>query len=519
MFNGKDSLICIHLQSICDGYSYCPLDDDEFLCALEGDPCLRGCTCYQFAMMCRNMSINHHILNYLPYICYQFLFLDDVVLSVLYNRLAMVVYLMYNSIQDICTMRYSALSLYFLDLSNNIITKLKAGCFIDLLNLRKIKLKRNFINKIEEKAFMNLHKLIALDISNNNLNTINKEIFYNVTHLLLFVLTGNPLKKIASDMFYGINIGIIHSNNFQICCLAPINSLCTHSRKWYNVCSTLLPNLNLRVSLIIVSFITLFLNILTIKLHSGHCSNSSKSYFTLVRTLSLNNFSLVFYLITLWSSDVYYGNSLNVKIFNWKCSTICTIMSSIFLSYHFYQPYIIIVITLIRLMVIIYPMESKLKSTKVIMRVIMGGLLPIVSMSITFGITVKHHCSQGNLCSPFVDPSDKFTIIRVVTFVISVINTLTMLSTVGISIKMVKSLQRSQNNMITTNISKIIQPVIKQMTLFTLSQILCWVPSSTIFLTALFTERYPLAMIHWTTVLIMPINTIAIPTILNSYKS
>ena len=61
---------------------------------------------------------------------------------------------------------------------------------------------------------MNLHKLIALDISNNNLNTITKGIFYNVTHLLLFVLTGNPLKKIASDMFYGINIGIIHSNNF-----------------------------------------------------------------------------------------------------------------------------------------------------------------------------------------------------------------------------------------------------------------------------------------------------------------
>ena len=487
MFNCKQSIICVHLQNICDGYSDCPLSDDEFLCALEGDHCFKECTCYQFAMMCSNTSINHHLLNHLPYICYQLSFLSDVVLSVLYNRLAMVVHLMHNSIQDICTIRYFPSSLSLLDLSDNIIRKLKSGCFFDLFNLRKIKLKRNFINKIEEKAFLNLHNLLELDISYNNLNTIPKGIFNNITYLILFVVKDNPLKEIATDMFYDVNITIILSNNFQVCCLAPINSLCMYSRKWYNVCGTLLVNLDLRVSLIIVSFIALFFNIITIKLHSEHSNNNSKSYFTQVRTLTFNNLSLVFYFITLWSSDIYYGNSFNTKLFNWKHSTICTIMSSVYLCYNLFQPFILILITLTRLMVIIYPMESKLKSTKVIMRIIVGGLSPIIAISVAFGITVHHQGSQGNSCSPFVDPSDMFWIIRVVTVVVTVVNILTIFSTAVLSIEMVKALQKSQNNMITTSISKIIKPVIKQMALFTLSQILCWIPSSIIFLTALFT--------------------------------
>ena len=169
-------------------------------------------------------------------------------------------------------------------------------------------------------------------------------------------------------------------------------------------------------------------------------------------------------------------------------------------------------------MVIIYPIESKLKSPKVIMKIIGGGLSPIIAISVAFGISVHHQGSQGNLCSPFVDPSDMFGIIRVVTILVTFVNILTIFSTVVLNTTMVKALKGSQNNVIANNISKILHPVIKQMTLFTLSLILCWIPSSIIFLTALFTERYPLLMIHWTTVLIVPINAIAIPTILISYK-
>ena len=52
MFHCIGSQMCLHLQQICDKYIDCPFGDDEFLCKLKESPCLVGCNCHQYAILC-----------------------------------------------------------------------------------------------------------------------------------------------------------------------------------------------------------------------------------------------------------------------------------------------------------------------------------------------------------------------------------------------------------------------------------------------------------------------------------
>ena len=52
-----------------------------------------------------------------------------------------------------------------------------------------------------------------------------------------------------------------------------------------------------------------------------------------------------------------------------------------------------------------------------------------------------------------------------------------------------------------------------QIILLTLSNVLCWLPSSTVYLAALFLERYPIEMTMWTTGIVMSLNSVINPII------
>ena len=172
MFYCKGSQICLHLEDTCDGYKDCPLGDDEFLCALKSEHCLHNCTCYQFAIMCTGRNINYWKLLQLPHICYHLTFLDQLVLFVLKNNLAVIVNLTHNSINKVCTEQYRHTKLSMLDLSHNNIIKLSSKCFSDSSNLRKVVLRNNSMSKSEPKTFLNFRKLFWVDLACNRLEII-----------------------------------------------------------------------------------------------------------------------------------------------------------------------------------------------------------------------------------------------------------------------------------------------------------------------------------------------------------
>ena len=66
MFKCKDSMICLHINDICDGYEDCPIKDDEILCALKDVHCVKGCSCLNFAIACTNVTSGFENIGQLP---------------------------------------------------------------------------------------------------------------------------------------------------------------------------------------------------------------------------------------------------------------------------------------------------------------------------------------------------------------------------------------------------------------------------------------------------------------------
>ena len=55
--------------------------------------------------------------------------------------------------------------------------------------------------------------------------------------------------------------------------------------------------------------------------------------------------------------------------------------------------------------------------------------------------------------------------------------------------------------------------LIIQLILITTSNILCWFPASCVYISAMFLSTYPIDIVIWTTVIVLPINSIVNPSI------
>ena len=506
--------MCLHLEDICNAYSDCPLEDDELFCKLGGGHCFQECICYQFAMMCNKAVINHRKLHQLPYIYYHLTFLNSLVISVLKNGAVLIVNITHNSIRQICHTLHESKVLTLIDLSHNFVEKLTRKCFSDNLHLRKIILTNNSLSNIQQKAFNSLQKLILVDLSLNKLNTLPIGTFTNVKHLLILILHGNPLQNIQYNMFMDVSNDIIHSNNFEVCCIANSKLLCTKPNLWYNSCGNLLINFRLTLSFIIVSVLILFANCTLLFFLLQSYNAFGKTYLMIGITIILVVMFLLFLFIVLWSSDLHYGHIFVTKMFTWKKSIICNIILSGFLSYKLFQPFLLTSLSLGRLMVVLYPFQSKFKSLKYTLKIIIIGYANIAFLSVLCGTIINFYISPNNLCLPFSDPSNKSLIIWILTVVSFVVQLFTIFGTLSMYIHMTQEMKKSQKYLRSTKAVTSYSHIIKHITLLTLSEILCWIPASVIFVTALILDRYPVELIYWTTALILPVDAIIIPIIL-----
>ena len=512
MFKCKDSQLCLHLEDVCNGYSECPQGDDELFCELKGEHCLIGCTCYLYAIMCTKIEINYHKLYQLPYVCYHLTLLNILVMLVLKGSQAMIVNLRHNYIRQICNIKQKLLT--FLDLSDNVIIKLTMYCFSDLSHFRKVIIANNSISTIQQNSFNSLKNLFSVDISNNNLNTLPPRIFTNVTHLLLLVLYGNPLKQIQVNMFIGTFINFVHSINFQICCVSNSHLICTKPDLWYDSCSNLLPNDSLVTSFIISALLILIVNFVSLHFHIQKSGCLGKPYLIIVIALILTNLLLLFQFIVLWSTNLYYKETFVTEVYHWRDSLMCTLIMSGFLLYKLFQPFILTVLSAARFMVILYPLESKFRYSMFTLKVTIVGFITCVVTSMKCGLIIRLQGSPNNLCLPLVDPSDKSWIVYMITGIIAIVQLVVIVLTTIPHVLIILQIKMSQNNIRFTSNVQSAAAIVKHVILLTMSMVLCWVPASIIFCSALFMNKYPMLMVYWTTVLIVPINAIVIPIVL-----
>ena len=451
----------------------------------------------------------------MPHIFYHLTYLDQLVLFVLQNRYAIIINLTHNSITDVCTRQYRYTRLLLLELSHNNIMKLSSKCFSDSNNIRKVILRNNSMSKSEPKTFMNLKRLFWVDLSSNKLQSLSKRFFVNVPNLYIFIIYNNPLNQIQHDIFVGIFIKVIHSKMMVVCCSIKVDLICTETKHWFSSCNSLLPNVSVKVSFIIISLLILSTNMLS--LHQVRKSTvAGRSYLIIASAICFTNMSLTLYFILHWFIDMSYGDNFVLIISKWKNSATCAFLFSLFLSFKFLQPFLLLLLSLARLMVVKYPFASKFKSSKFTLKILMLGFSLICLFSIISGIMVTF---QGGcpdiLCLPFADPTKNSKFIQVIIYVVAAVQIFTIFATSSMYFLMLTSIQKSGKNIKSDTRSHSINVVLIQMIILSLLKVICWISSSVIFITAFVMDKYPLLMIYWTIILIVPINAIAIPIVLS----
>ena len=507
---------CIHLSNVCDGNVDCVLEKDEMFCEIGTFICPTICDCLVFAIKCLHLSVSLEKNYALPFTVVSILYSQEFFHIDKFNKFENVRYLMlvYNNILHVCNYTSNWILLEILDLSYNLISNIERNCFYNMQFITTIKINSNKIHKIHSNSFSVLPNLRFLNLSNNFIASLPSKIFNKVNSISNLLLKKNDFKFINFQAFSNVEIKTLETSKYLICCVAALKTDCIYQYKpWYMTCSQLLPNMEVKTSIGIISVVLIVINISSLLLH---CINfkQSKSFNVLIIAINLNDMMCATYLTLLFSADSYFGKHFSGNEQAWRGSPACFILFFICLSFSLTSPFLLSVLSFSRIMVFLYPFDSKFKDPVYNLRIVLNictflMFFSLVTTLITRFLFVELPIS---LCLPFIDPTNSFVTFKMITWVVAIVQLAASIVIIILYLKLFKW-QKLLNQILAFPRQKSNNSVIVQLLTTSFSNILCWFPSSTVFLICIFATQYPISMIVWTTVVIMPINSIINPLI------
>ncbi len=526
LFKCKKSIICVHMQDVCNTVKDCPFEDDELLCDLHDVVCLHNCTCLNYAIQCNNATNIFSSHRKLPYISYHITFAKIISLSK-FMQIKNTVYLNFsnNFITDMCGPLFHARTLVLFDIRFNSLTTLSSFCFDSLPFLRYVNIKYNHLTDTHPRSFCNLSFPLSVDLSHNHLTSVPKNLFFHVRKFVALNLIANPLTQLESGVFVDISVDYLRTDKHEICCVEAPQSKCSAAKTWNSTCSQLLTSLSVVVTAIISSCIILVFNCIAltiniIKLYSHYSLSvlrrereSKASPFNIIMSFShFGDLLCGIYLDILWTHNMKFGASYPLWTDHWMSSAACSVAFSVSLFFFLNQPILTAVMNLSRFRVVKNPINTKFKSAKFVIAflttIMTSGCVIGVGSGTSLGIRQR---IKTSLCLSFVDPSDSVWEVRVLTLSLAVLQLSSILCCSVMHFLTIDAMWKSQRD--TGQNRSINLSTVMQLILLSLSIIICWVPSSTMFLSALFLEQYPCEMLLWTTVSVMPIHAITNPLI------
>lgn len=512
--------ICIHLSQLCDGDGNCPEKDDELLCVLQRFKCPATCTCIALAIACNSPTTDQSFLSSIqPYIYIHFHKWTNFNLmkDVFSFRHTLFISLHHCNISKLCQNNFSVTTT-FLNLSFNTIPHITKNCFSKSKGVKFLLLARNSIEVIKAYALSNLHNLTQLDASYNPFSDLEAAIFppseIKILHLKHNIFGNVPLTLLAE-----VSIKIIDATDHKICCLSPPNSQCTNPTPWYVPCSDLLPNKAILALFIVFAFASSGTNITSFVLHLL-AANLQKVFKLLVVIINATDLVCSIYLHIIWISHKIFEGGYLIHGNSWESSPVCFTAFSLILFFSCAIQGILILFSLARLMVVKHPIGTKFKSIKYTTKWLVVIHLIVVFSVIPAPIILKFGVGKVplGLCSPFVDPSNSSILFPIVAWFVAVSQLMSCTAIAVLHIMLMIELALSQARLEKAKSGENSNTsVFIQLALISISNIICWIPSSTIFTILTVLPAYPVDIVIWTTVVIVPINAIANPIILIAF--
>ena len=127
-----------------------------------------------------------------------------------------------------------------IDLGSNLVEYVNPDCFRNGFQLISIKLDNNIISVFQRVVIFQLKKLLYLNLNNNFISTLFSDYHLMGPVLQMISIKNNRLSTISPRLFDHLNIKIIVTDNYFICCKTPLKSTCTSVKLWFKSCKHLL---------------------------------------------------------------------------------------------------------------------------------------------------------------------------------------------------------------------------------------------------------------------------------------
>ncbi len=504
---------CVHVGSICDGTMDCPLGDDEQMCELRHIQCPVNCECLAFAVSC---NIFYPELLHYPFLAVH-MNMSHMIREVM-HRFSPVLFLQihHSNVSEKQQLK-SLPSLVILDLDHNKYSKIPQNYFSGNRKLKTLTLSKNEIASLSSDSFNNLHMLILISLSDNPITHYPGELFSNSLKLKYLSLENILFVNIDVLAFETIKPRIIASSDHQLCCLKPSGSVCVGKFPWFKSCHNLLETYGIWVACIAVCCINIVVNVSSGIVHMVSRSMSNKTYTTLASVIHCVNLLVSVYLSILWVSETILNDTFAVKQTQWRSGTTCFAVFGVFLFFMISSHGYTILLSLSRLMVVEQPISSSFKRVTYVVKVTLFTFLFyfVLSLKITLAIEFTYQQVPTKFCVPLFNPPQWV----LPTVILAVLNLCDVLSFILVTIMhaaIVLSTLASAANLKKSSNKKDVGLVV-QLLLLSVSALCSWLPSNIISTTVIFLRPYPLELIPWTIVSVIPLNALAAPVILASF--
>ena len=274
-------------------------------------------------------------------------------------------------------------NLIVVDLSSNHFTVLPSLTFISQRRLKVLKLDRNKeLLNIESEAFKGLDSmqylglndllierifkgafafldLDVLDLSRNIIKTCDDNAF-EMLIVKRFYLNTTDILEFSGNLFKGIEqVSMLITRSLKYCCVRPYfvsEANCFPQKDEFSSCDDLMRNDILRPLLWIVGFLALIGNILALAYRIYDKKRLKLGYGIFVTNLSVSDFLMGCYLITIASADMHFRGEYIFHDEYWRDSFLCKIAGVLATVSSEASIFFICLITIDRFLVVKYPL-------------------------------------------------------------------------------------------------------------------------------------------------------------------
>ncbi|XP_041362016.1 G-protein coupled receptor GRL101-like [Gigantopelta aegis] len=400
-------------------------------------------------------------------------------------------------------------------LQGNQIESIHPDAFLGLSHLRSLDLSYQTLTVLPQNAFLGLRNLYALNLSHNDISFIADGTFNGLDNLLTLDISGNKIELIEQNVFHGIpRLETLYSDEYRFCCLAKGVSQCYPEPDEFSSCEDLMSNYVLRISIWVLGMVASFGNLLVIGWRARDI-RGGKVHSFLITNLAIGDFFMGVYLMIIAVVDSYYRGVYIVHDKFWKESNLCRFAGFISTFSSELSVFTLTVITLDRLICIIFPLKFKrlgLKEASIVMAsmwvlVFIISLLPLVGLNY-----FEHFYGRSGVClalhvTPAKPPGWEYSVA-----VFLAINFVSFMA-IFLSYLWMFFVAKKTRNAVRTPESKTDRAMARRMTLIVMTDFFCWVPIILLGFISLGGVHVTTEVYAWIAVFILPLNSAVNPVL------